>query len=95
MTASPTEVNKWKRNPAVNKCYQNLYQSISDLDDQVTFFLRIVEKVFIESNKTSDVLIAYTMNVCEIFLNPDNDNIQISESVMKGKLEAKLVSFAI
>jgi hypothetical protein len=95
MTASPTEVNKWKRNPAVNKCYQNLYRPISDLDDQVTFFLRIVEKVFIESNKASEILIAYTMSVCEIFLNPDNDNIQISESVMKEKLEAKLVSFAI
>jgi hypothetical protein len=94
MNASPAEVNKWKRTPAVKKCYSNLHQLVSD-DSEASFMLRIVERVFVDSKNSSEILIAYTVNVCEIFLNPDSENIQISESVMKKKLKEKLVNFAI
>jgi hypothetical protein len=83
MNASPAEVNKWKRTPAVKKCYSKLHQLVSD-DSEASFMLRIVERVFVDSK-----------NVCKIFLNPDSENIQISESVMKKKLKEKLVNFAI
>ena len=94
MNASPAEVNKWKRTPAVKKCYSNLHQLVSD-DSEASFMLRIIKRVFVDSKNSSEILIAYTVNVCEIFLNPDSENIQISESVMKKKLKEKLVNFAI
>ena len=54
-----------------------------------------MEKVFIDPNKTSDALIAYAMSVADIFLDPKNENIQITESIIKERFEEKLVSFAI
>ena len=72
-----------------------LNQPISENNDpSVTHILRIMEIAFSDSQKSSDVLIAYTISVCEVFLSPENENIQMSESIIKSKLEEHLVSFA-
>lgn len=96
MNASPAEISKWKRDPAVKKCYDQLLEPINKYDDEtLTFMLRIMEKVFIDPDKASNVLMAYAMSVCNIFLDPTNEHIQITESIIKEKFEENLVSFAI
>ena len=57
--------------------------------------MKIIEKIFVNTDKVTDTLIAYTICVCESFLDPENDVIQITESTIKDKLEESLVSFAI
>jgi hypothetical protein len=94
--ASPTEISKWKNNPAVKKCHDKLLEPINEYDDETTtYMVRIMEKVFIDPNKASDILIAYAMSVCDIFLDPKNEHIQITKSIIKEKFEVYLVSFAI
>ena len=96
MNASPAEISKWKRDPAVKRCHDNLFEQINEYNDEtVTYIVRIMEKVFIDPNKISDALIAYVMSVANIFLDPKNENIQITEFIIKEKFEEKLVSFAI
>lgn len=96
MNASPAEINKWKRNPSIAKCYRMLPEPINEFEDeQVTYLLRITERVFVDPKKTSDILIAYAMSVCETFLNPENEHIQVTESIIKEAFEKNLVSFAI
>lgn len=96
MNASPAEISRWKRNPAVKKCHDQLLEPINRFDDEeLMFMVRIMEKVFINPKKASNVSIAYVMSVCDIFLDPTNEYIQITESIIKEKFEENLVSFAI
>ena len=57
--------------------------------------MKIVKKIFVDTDKVTDTLVTYTICVCESFLDPENDVIQITESTIKDKLEESLVSFAI
>ena len=94
MNALPAEISKWKRDPAVKQCHDKLFEQINEYDGEtITFIVRIMEKVFIDPKKASNVLIAYAMSVCDIFLDPANEHIQITESIIKEKFKEKLVSF--
>ena len=96
MNASPNDVNKWKRSSNVRRCYDLLHKPISENDEtSTTYLMKIIEKIFANTDKATDTLIAYTICVCECFLDPENNVIQITESTIKDKLEESLVSFAI
>jgi len=96
MNASPNDVNKWKRSSNVRRCYDLLHKPISENDEtSITYLMKIVEKIFADTDKATDTLVAYIICVCESFLDPENDVIQITESTIKDKLEESLVSFAI
>ena len=56
---------------------------------------RILEKVWADPDKASNVSIAFAISVCEELLNPDNESIQIKEEVLKNKLKKNQVRFAI
>ena len=94
MNASPAEISKWKRDPAVKRCHDKLFEQINEYDGKtITFIVCIMEKVFINPKKASNVLIAYAISFCDIFLDPANEYIQITESIIKEKFKEKLVSF--
>ena len=94
--ASPATINRWKNSTNVRICYDNLYKPTTESEDEsVTYIMRIVEKVFVDSKSVTDAQIAYIMSVCELILDPDNENIQINESTIKEKFQELLVSFAI
>ena len=94
--ASPADIIRWKKNPSVKRCYENLHNPIDKhKNESVSFILRIIERVFIDSKKTTDVLVAYAMSVCDSFLDPSSESIQVTESMVKNKIEEYLVSFAI
>ena len=57
---------------------------------------RILEKTFKDKKEKKNIAkikIAYAMGTCEIFLNPDNQHVQISEKVMKLRIVKNLVKF--
>ena len=56
---------------------------------------RIIERVWPDASEHPAIQIAYAITVCQILLDPNNDNIKISESIIKPKLQENLVSFAI
>jgi hypothetical protein len=95
MNASPRTISNWKRHPSVKECYLKLNKPIFEDEPEVTYILRIIERVFKDPKSMSDELMTYAIGVCEVFLDPNNENIQISESVMKDMIEKNLVSFAI
>ncbi len=56
---------------------------------------QIIEKVWPDASERLAIQIAYTITVCQILLDLNNNNIKISESIAKPKLQENLVSFAI
>jgi hypothetical protein len=94
MNSTSSEISKWK-DGAAKECYKKLFEPISEHDDQVTYMSRILEKVWADSDKASDVSIAFAISICEELLNPNNESIQITEEVLKNKLKKNHVRFAI
>lgn len=97
MNTTSSDLRKWK-DGAAKACYNKLFEPIdpvSDEENQVTYMSRILEKVWTDSDKASNVSIAFAISVCEELLNPENESIQITEEVLKYKLKKNLVCFAI
>ena len=61
-------------------------------DNSTSNMTRIIEKVFSEK-KYSKVEMAYVIAICTTTLNPNRDELQLKESVMKCKVEYYLVGF--
>jgi hypothetical protein len=93
MNATPSEIHQWKSTMSVQNCNNILFQSISVGD--VAYITRIIDRVWPDQNKQTDIQMAYAVSICQILLNPNNDNIKISKSTIKQRLRENLVSFAI
>lgn len=94
MNTSSSDLSKWKSG-AAKECFKKLFEPISGDDNQVTYMSRILEKVWSDSDKASEISIAFAISVCEELLNPENEGIQIKEEVLKYKLKKNHVRFAI
>jgi hypothetical protein len=92
--ATPSKIQEWKSKPEVKKCYNNLFKKVKD-GQPTTYMSLIIEKLRKENKGPSKTQIAYAIGVCETYLNPNNQNIQMSESIMKSKIFNNLVSFLI
>lgn len=95
MNATPKAISEWKKHPSVKECYLKLNKPITSEEPEATYSLRIIERVFKDPKRMSNELMSYAIGVCEVFLDPNNENIQISEQVMKEMMENNMVSFAI
>ncbi|GES89626.1 hypothetical protein GLOIN_2v1883439 [Rhizophagus clarus] len=51
-----------------------------------TYMSLIIDKLRKENKNPSKTQIAYAISICETYLNPNNQNIQMSESIMKSKI---------
>jgi len=61
-----------------------------------TYMTNILNKTFKDKKEKKNITkikIVYTMGTCEIFLNPNNQHIQISEKIMKPRIVKNLVKF--
>lgn len=91
--AGPSEISAWKGKPEVKNCFDNLFEKVKvDDDKSPSNMTRIIEKVFSEK-KYSKVEMAYVIAICTTTLNPNRDELQLKESVMKCKVEYYLVGF--
>ena len=89
-----SELSKWK-NGTTKECYKKLFKPILEYDDHVTYISKILEKVWMDFDKASNILIAFAISICEELLDPNNESIQITEEVLKNKLKKNKVRFAI
>jgi hypothetical protein len=89
--AIPSKIQEWKSKSEVKKCYNNLFRKVKDGQPE-TYMSLIIEKLK-ENKNPSKTQIAYAIGICETYLNPNNQNIQMSENIMKSKIMNNLVSF--
>ncbi|GES80734.1 hypothetical protein GLOIN_2v1735248 [Rhizophagus clarus] len=82
---SPSKIQEWKSKPEVKRCYNNLFKKVKD-GQSTTYMLLIIDKLRKENKNPSKTQIAYAISICETYLNPNNQNIQMSESIMKSKI---------
>ena len=92
--SSSSEVDKWKKNQNVVKCYKSLFKR-ETADDSATYMTRIIDKVWASKKHTPKIHIAYAISVCEFLLNPSNQKVQVSEGSMKFNISKYLVSFSL
>jgi hypothetical protein len=85
--AKHAEVMEWKKCTQVRECYEKLFRLYSD---GVTYMDKILRNTWNE--RVPKVHVAYAIGVCEVFLNPKIEQIQISEGIMKNIIEKNLVS---
>ncbi len=93
MKATSVEIHQWKSTESIKNCYQKLFQPIFKKD--VSYITQIIERVWSDASECPAIQIAYAITICQILLDPNNNNIKISESIAKPKLQENLVSFAI
>jgi len=56
---------------------------------------RILQRVWADADDTPTIHIAFAISICTTILDPDNENIQISESVVQPQILRNLVSFVV
>jgi hypothetical protein len=90
--ATPDEIRRWKTGPAAH-CRKRLFEPLSLLDPNITYMSKILEKVWADPDKVTNISIAFAISVCDLFLNPKSQNIQINEDTLKATLKKNLVKF--
>jgi len=92
--ATPREIHLWKKSPSIKQCYEKLEQQINKDGglNTPTYISRILEKVWPDSSLASNKQVAYAVSVCHVILDPTNDNIQITKSIIESKMKRNLVS---
>lgn len=86
---TPSQIQSWKNTPEVRRCYARLFKKIKA--DQPTYVEKVIEKL----RNPSRMKIAYAMSVCETYLDPSNQTIQIKEGLIKEKIIKNLVSLSL
>ena len=89
---TPSQIQEWKNNSVVKRCYYNLFKKIKQ-DQPTTYMSKILEKLRKENRSPSKIQIAYTISVCETYLCPHNQIIQMNEGIINSKITKNLVSF--
>ncbi|UZO02036.1 uncharacterized protein OCT59_020536 [Rhizophagus irregularis] len=77
--ASPSKIQEWKSKAEVKRCYNNLFKKVKD-GQPTTYMSLIIDKLRKENKNPSKTQIAYAISICETYLNPNNQNIQMSEN---------------
>ena len=90
--AFPSKIQEWKSDTAVSRYYAKLFKRVSE-DQPTTFVSKIIERLRREKSSPSKTQIAYAISVCETYLCPTNQIIQMNEGILKQKIVKNLVSF--
>lgn len=89
--AKATKISAWKKNPAISNSFRKLFDKVEE-DEEDTYMARIIKNVWPKKKKIPDLQIAWAISIAEIFLNPNNESIKISEEIIKPVLLKNLVS---
>ena len=87
--AKPEIVLEWKRSVETKSCYKRLFKNISE-DSEETYMSLILKKIWPSGDATQEK-VAYAIAVCQTMLDPKQDSLMISESIIKHKLSRNLV----
>lgn len=88
--ADPEEIAEWKRNPEVAESYKKLFKDIDGTSEK--YIARIIQGVWPKKEEIPDSHTAWCISIAEIFLNPNNKHIQISENIIRPDLVKNMVS---
>ena len=72
----------------VKECHNKLFKK----DQSTTYMTKIIEKIWKVKKDAPEIQIAYAISVCETYLNPENQTIQMSEVIIKPKIIKNLVN---
>lgn len=89
--AKATEISAWKKKPAILNSFRKLFDKIEE-DEEDTYMTRIIKSTWPKKKNIPNLQIAWAISIAEIFLNPNNENIKISEEIIKPVLLKNLVS---
>jgi aspartate carbamoyltransferase catalytic subunit len=84
------KISEWKNKSQVKLCFGKLHKKINDSDE--TYMSRIIQELNKGKKNISKVLIAYAVSICELVLDPQNLEVQISEKAIKPIYTKNLVS---
>ena len=90
--AKANEISLWKALPAVAKSYNNLFKKVDNDENSPTYIQQIIEKVW-PRTKVPTLHTAWAMSIAELLLNPNNEQISVSEEIIDFLLEKNIVSF--
>ncbi|RHZ87746.1 hypothetical protein Glove_30g67 [Diversispora epigaea] len=91
IAAEASKISAWKKNPAISNSFQKLFDKVEE-DKEDTYMTRIIKNVWPKKKNIPNLQIAWVISIAEIILNPNNENIKISEEIIKPVLLKNLVS---
>ncbi|RHZ88071.1 hypothetical protein Glove_26g72 [Diversispora epigaea] len=80
--AKASEIAAWKKKLAVSNCFHKLFEKIED-DENNTYMTKIIKNVWPKKKNIPNLQIAWAISISEIFLNPKNEVIKMSEEIIQ------------
>jgi hypothetical protein len=71
------------------ECHNKLFKRVKN-EDSETYVTRIINKIWTKKRNAPRIHIAYAISICDFFLDPFEQSIQITESVIKYKIKKYL-----
>ncbi|RHZ71632.1 hypothetical protein Glove_256g100 [Diversispora epigaea] len=90
IVAKASKISAWKKNPAISNSFRKLFDKVEE-DEEDTYMTRIIKNVWPKKKNIPNLQIAWVISIAEIILNPNNENIKISEEIIKPVLLKNLV----
>ncbi|RHZ88373.1 hypothetical protein Glove_23g193 [Diversispora epigaea] len=87
--AKASEIVAWKKKLAVSNCFRKLFEKIED-DENDTYMTKIIKNVWPKKKNIPNLQIAWANSISEIFLNPKNEVIKMSEEIIQPALARNL-----
>jgi hypothetical protein len=88
--ASAIEIAQWKKKNQVAECYKKVFDM---KNKQTPILLQLFEKVFAGNDDPPIVHMAFVMALYTVILDPNSQSIQVTENIMKTKMNNYMVSF--
>ncbi|RHZ64545.1 hypothetical protein Glove_323g39 [Diversispora epigaea] len=87
--AKASEIAAWKKKLAVSNCFRKLFEKIED-DENDTYMTKIIKNVWPKKKNIPNLQITWAISISEIFLNPKNEVIKMSEEIIQLALARNL-----
>ncbi|RHZ88401.1 hypothetical protein Glove_23g23 [Diversispora epigaea] len=85
IVAEASKISAWKKNSAISNSFRKLFDKVEE-DEEDTYMIRIIKNVWPKKKNIPNLQIAWMISIAEIILNPNNENIKISEEIIKPVL---------
>ena len=82
---------EWKRSAKTKSCFNKLFRPIDPDNSEETFFDQILARSFLAAAPTNYQL-AFAITVCQILLHEHYEKLNMSDDIMKNRLNKNIVS---
>ena len=74
----------------MKECFKKLFRKVEEGEPN-TFMAQIIKRVWKNKKDIPKIQISFAISTCEVFLNPGNQYVTMSEKVIKNKIRKNLV----